>query len=99
MKNKKIQLSKGEAIGYSVSCGPFNVIFATTGEGMITCGAFDVVALEKFDFPAIKMKKESGIKTIDDLVEAEAVVVNALAQERGIIEGMSGIECLEKLQN
>jgi len=98
MESKKIQLSNGEAQGYSAPCGPFNVIFATTGKGMIACGAFDVIALEKFNFPAVKMTKEGGIKTIDGLTEAHAVLVNTLAQAQGITEGMSGLECLEKLQ-
>lgn len=97
MIQEKIQLLQGEAMGYSAPCGPFNVLFATTGKGMIACGAFDVTALENFNFAAVKMKKEGGIKTIAGLLDAKAVLVNNLAKDRGVVEGMSGRDALEKL--
>ncbi|MFC1808698.1 YunC family protein [Candidatus Omnitrophota bacterium] len=97
MKERVISLLSKEARGYTVSCGPFNIIFATTGAGLIGCGAIDVCALEKFNYPAVKMQKESGIKTIDDLLEADVVLVNSCAKECGVTEGMNGNEALEKL--
>jgi uncharacterized protein YunC (DUF1805 family) len=96
MESKKIKLKNGEATAYCVPCGPFNVIFAETGKGMIACGAFDVIALEKFGFPAVKMKKDGGIKTIDGLLAAEAALINAQAREKGIREGLRGRDVLEK---
>ncbi|MBN1493045.1 MAG: DUF1805 domain-containing protein [Candidatus Omnitrophica bacterium] len=96
MESKKVKLSNGMAMAYSVPCGPFNIIFATTGKGMVACGAFDVIALEKFNFPAVKLKKDGGIKTINGLLEAEASIVNKQALGYGVTAGMNGRAVLEK---
>ena len=92
---KIIQLSNGQAKGYSVDAGPFNVLFCTTGKGMVACGAFNIQALAKFDYPAVRV--QSPVKTIEDVLDAPAAEINELAACLGIKEGMSGRECLEKM--
>ena len=65
---------------------------------MVACGALDVVALERFNYPAVKVKaKGTSIATVDDLLAGEVREVNHFAQQRGIKAGMSGREALEKI--
>lgn len=88
-----IKLDGGTAKGYSINAGAINIIFATTGKGMIACGAFNVAALEKFGYPAVRM--QSPIRTIDELLGASAAQVNQYAAALGIDEQMTGRQCLE----
>jgi uncharacterized protein YunC (DUF1805 family) len=94
-----IQLEKGRADGYVVPLGSFHLVWAATRQGMIACGAFDVAALERFRYPAARLKGAGGaaIATIEDLLNGEVREANAFAAEKGIVPGMSGREALEKL--
>lgn len=90
-----IQLKNGVAKGYCIDAGAFNVIFCTTGKGMVACGAFNVEALGKFGYPTVRV--QSPVKTIEDVLEAQVVEVNPQAVELGITEKMTGKESLEKM--
>ena len=79
---------------YVVETGPFNLVFILTKNGLIGCGAFDVKALEKFDYPAVKI---AGVATIEDLLEGRVIEVNDPATTRGVLEGMSGRDTLDFL--
>ncbi len=95
--HKKIQLSNRTADGYAIPMGPVNLVFITTEEGMIGCGAFDIDALEQFGIPAAKMKPVVGpsIATIDEILDAVVKEGNEPAVKRGIKPGMNGKEALE----
>ncbi|MCQ1539218.1 DUF1805 domain-containing protein [Methanocalculus taiwanensis] len=96
---KTIQLKNRIAEGYAIPVGPVNLVFITTEEGMIGCGAFDIAALERFGIPAAKMKPVAGpsIATIDEILDANVKEVNKPAAECGITPGMIGKEALELL--
>ena len=94
MKHEKIQLGEREADGYVIECGPFNIVSINTDKGMIGCGAFDVMALDRFAYPAARI---SGVATCEDLLAGTIKQANEHAQELGIREGMTGREALEKL--
>jgi uncharacterized protein YunC (DUF1805 family) len=65
----------------------------------VRCGVLEVLALEKFGYPAAKVKaKGASVSTIADLLEGEVIVVNAPAQILGVRAGMSGREALERLK-
>ena len=91
MHHEKVQLPGKEADGYVIECGPFNIVSINTDVGMIGCGAFDVIALDNFKYPAARI---SGVATVDDLLEGTIKQANEHAQERGIQEGMTGKEAL-----
>ncbi len=97
MINEKVNLTSGVADGYIVPLGTVNLVFAKTGSGMIACGAFDVMALDKFNYPAAKMKSNHGgpIATVEDLLNGVVREANASAGKRGVKEGMTGKEALE----
>ena len=70
-----------------------------TDAGMVGCGAFDVAALEKFGYPAARVKPSKGpsITGIPDLLEGIVKDANGPAQSRGVKVGMTGREALGRL--
>ncbi len=99
MKSQPIKLGNKNATGYEIPIGPVNLVFAVTDVGLAGCGAIDVAALEKFNYPAARIKAvgKPGIVTLDDLLAGEVKEANAGAQKRGVTVGMSGRDALERL--
>ncbi|MBN2734418.1 MAG: YunC family protein [Methanomicrobiaceae archaeon] len=96
MQNIKVSLKGKEAEGFVIPLGDVNLVFVKSKNGMIGCGAFDVMALEKFGYPAAKVKpKENSVKDIDDLLNGEIVAVNPSGEKAGVKTGMSGKEAAE----
>ena len=95
---EKIKLSKKEADGYVIPMGSFSIVFARTDTGMVGCGLFDVSVFDKFTYPAVRVKAKAGlIATIEDLLDAEVIMLNKSAEKRGIAAGMTGKDALERL--
>ena len=94
MHHERVALSNKEADGYVIAAGPFNVVSIHTDNGMVGCGAFDVMALDRFDYPAARM---SGVARVRDLLTGTISQANQSAQALGIREGMTGREALELL--
>ena len=97
MDIERINLPNGKtAEGYEISLGVVNLVFIKTDEGMIACGAFNVAVLDKFSYPAVRIKSKDGspISTPDDLLNGVAVEVNKSAAARGIETGCSGKDAL-----
>jgi uncharacterized protein YunC (DUF1805 family) len=98
-RHEIVVLGAKRADGFVIPLGPANLVAVMTDVGMVACGAFDVLALERFDYPAAKAKATRGdtIVTVSDLLVAEVTVVNAAAARRSIAAGMSGRDALERL--
>ncbi|TAJ45867.1 DUF1805 domain-containing protein [Methanofollis fontis] len=93
-----IPLREREAAGYVIPLGPANLVFAKTENGLLGCGAFDVDALERFGYPAARIRPSGeSVRDIDDLLNGTVAAANAPARARGITPGMSGAEALERL--
>lgn len=99
MISEKIKLSKKYAQGYCIPLGSINLVFVHTDIGMLGCGAFDIHALDKFSYPAAKVKTLSGdpIIKISDIINGVIKEANRKAQELGINEGMPVADALEKI--
>jgi len=99
MCDVKVQLPGKVARGLVFPLGPANLVAVVTDNGMVGCGAFDVAALEKFQYPAARVRPSKGdsIATIDDLLEGIVKDANGPAQARGVKIGMTGREALGKL--
>lgn len=99
MEGIRIPLREKEAEGFVVPLGPANLVFAKTDLGLVGCGAFDVAALERFDYPAARVRPGDGssIRDLDDLLAGIVAVANEPAAKRGISPGMTGREALELL--
>jgi uncharacterized protein YunC (DUF1805 family) len=99
MKQTTVKLSRKQAEAFEIPLGNVNLVFAKTDVGMIACGAIDVMALDRFDYPAARVKATRGpvIATVDDLLAGEVREANASAQRLGIQPGMPTRTALEKL--
>jgi uncharacterized protein YunC (DUF1805 family) len=85
--------------GHVIPIGQVNLVFARAENGLVGCGAIDVIALEKFQIPAAKVRPVSApsVSTISDLLAGEIVAVNQFAQAKGITIGMNGKDALIRL--
>jgi uncharacterized protein YunC (DUF1805 family) len=63
-------------------------------KGFVMCGFLNVDAAEKLGVTAAMV---SGVKTFDDVLEAEVKAVTSKAEMRGIRRGMTGLEALRLL--
>jgi len=99
MVHQKVQLTNKQADGYIIPLGPANIVCVITDVGMVGCGAFDVMALDAFGYPAVRVKSTSGnpIAVIDDLLAGVVKETNTEAVKLGINIGMSGKEALDLL--
>lgn len=97
MVHEKVKLSNKQADGYVIPLGSINLVFVVTDKGMVGCGAFDVAALNNFNYPAVKIKSQSGkpVATIGDLLDGVVKEANSEAAKRGVTAGMSGRDALE----
>ncbi len=94
-----VKLTNKDADGYVIPIGKANIVCVITDTGMAGCGAFDVLALDSFTYPAVKIKSSTGntIATIDDLLAGTVKEVNKEAAKFGIKVGMTGREALDLL--
>jgi uncharacterized protein YunC (DUF1805 family) len=99
MVHEEVWLAHKRADGYVIPLGPVNLVCVVTDVGMVGCGAFDVAALDKFDYPAARVRATRGtsVATIDDLLVGEVKDANTAATKLGVQLGMSGREALERL--
>jgi len=95
--HERVHLSRKIADGYIIPLGMVNLVSVVTDNGMVGCGAFDVKALDAFDYPAARAGRDDAglIATIDDLLTGIIKEVNEAARKRGVNIGMSGKEALE----
>jgi uncharacterized protein YunC (DUF1805 family) len=95
MKSEIIRIGKKEIEGFVIPIGKVNLVFARTDKGLVGCGAFDVMALEKFGYAAAKVRpKGESVGDLDDLMNGEIAAVNPSAEKLGIKEGMSGKDAI-----
>ena len=99
MDQEIIDLGEKKARGYVIPLGPVNLVNAVTDRGMVGCGAFDVMALNNFGYPAARVRpsKGSSISTIEDLLEGIVKEANPAAEELGVRIGMTGRQALDLL--
>jgi uncharacterized protein YunC (DUF1805 family) len=98
MKGEIIRLGKKEIEGFVIPIGTVNLVFARTEKGLVGCGAFDVMALEKFGYAAAKIKpKGESVRDLEDLMIGEITAANSSAEKLGIKEGMTGKDALALL--
>ncbi len=99
MDHEIVELAGKQARGYVIPLGPANLVFIVTDKGMVGCGAFDVVVLNSFGYPAARVRpsKGSSIASIEDLLNGIVKEANPAAEKRGVRMGMSGRQALDLL--
>ncbi len=99
MIQQKVPLRNSEGLGYVLPAGPISIVHVVAAHGMVGCGAFDVLALDKFGYPAARVRPATGtsVTSVEDLLEGIIREANEAAQRRGIAVGMTGKEALDLL--
>ncbi|PIQ89153.1 MAG: hypothetical protein COV72_04510 [Candidatus Omnitrophica bacterium CG11_big_fil_rev_8_21_14_0_20_42_13] len=99
MQHIKVKLARKEADGYVIALGPVNLVSVVTDVGMLACGAFNALALDKFNYPCGCVSSPNGkpVANIDDLLESAVMEANNSAQRLGIRIGMNAREALDKM--
>ena len=99
MQQHTVRLKNSDGEGYVIPLGPVNLVCVVASKGLVGCGAFDIGALARFDYPAAKVRptRSASIESIDDLLAGEIREVNPFAEKMGIKIGMSGKEALDLL--
>jgi uncharacterized protein YunC (DUF1805 family) len=94
-----IRLKNSEATGFVAPLGPVNLVWVVAPKGLVGCGAFDVRALERFGYPAARVRaiKNSSVENLEDLFSGEISEANREAEHIGIAVGMNGREALNLL--
>lgn len=85
-------------LSVSVKLPKTNLLVVTSDKGYIMCGALDVALLnEKLKDRKVIAGRATGVKTIDQLLEAPLESVTYEAEACGIHKGMIGKEALLKM--
>lgn len=94
MKQENIQLGEQTFSGISVSTTKANLLMIKSEKGFLGCGYFNLEVAEKLD-EAVALV--TGVKTFDDMLNAEVFAVSSAATACGIKIGMKGSEALPLL--
>jgi len=99
MQQMNVKLTGKVGKGFIIPLGPANLVAIRTDMGLVGCGAFDVAALDKFSYPAAKVRPAIGpsIVDTDDILNGIVSEANRSAIGRGIRNGMTGREALDLL--
>ena len=67
--------------------------------GVVGCGIYDIAVADEFGmaFALAKGSPEHPLREPEDLFEARIVAVSQAARDRGVCEGMTGLEALDRL--
>jgi uncharacterized protein YunC (DUF1805 family) len=93
-----ITLENGTAIGVSVKYPKTTLLSIATSIGYVMCGVLNIDALDTLHPERqIIAARVTGVRQIEDLLEAKVSEVTKRAEEIGIQPGMTGKEALEKM--
>ncbi len=85
-------------IGIEVKLPRTTLLVITSDVGYIMCGALDVALLnEKLSERQIIAGRATGVRTLDQLLEAPLESVTTEAEKLGVVIGMSGREAMLKM--
>jgi len=62
MLTERVPLQNSIGEGFVIPLGPVNLVGVVARNGMVGCGAVDVAALEKFGYPAARVRPSTGTK-------------------------------------
>ncbi|MNH99867.1 hypothetical protein D3C73_526490 [compost metagenome] len=95
-----IQLEGYTAIAIEVKLPKTTLLVVTTDKGYIMCGALDISLLNAhLKDRHIIAARATGVKTIQELLDAPLESVTYTAEDLGIIAGMTGREAILKMMS
>lgn len=93
-----IEIEGHTFLSISVALPKTNLLVVTSDKGYIMCGALDVALLnDKLKDRKIIAGRATGVKTIEQLLEAPLESVTYEAEAYGIHKGMIGKEAMLKM--
>ncbi|GIQ69896.1 DUF1805 domain-containing protein [Xylanibacillus composti] len=85
-------------IGIEVKLPKTTLLVITSDKGYIMCGALDVALLnEKLQDRKIIAGRATGVRTLEQLLDAPLESVTTEAEKMGIVKGMSGRDAMLKM--
>ncbi|MEW9698249.1 YunC family protein [Paenibacillus sp. SI8] len=98
MRVEPILLEGHTAIAIEVKLPKTTLLVVTTDKGYIMCGALDVALLnERLRDRNIVAARATGVRTIEELLDAPLESVTHTAEDLGIEAGMTGREAILKM--
>ncbi|WP_284641263.1 YunC family protein [Paenibacillus silviterrae] len=98
MRVEPVELEGRIALAIEVKLPKTTLLVVTTDKGYIMCGALDVGLLnEKLKDRRIIAGRATGVRTIEDLLEAPLESVTYEAEALGIVAGMKGRDAVMKM--
>lgn len=95
---KPIQIGDRTVMGITVELPKTTLVIVTTDKGYIMCGALDVALLnERLRARNIIAGRATGVRTLEDLLEAPLESVTHTAEEMGIVPGMKGSDAIVRM--
>ncbi|MFC5452023.1 YunC family protein [Paenibacillus aestuarii] len=98
MRVEPILLEGHTAIAIEVKLPKTTLLVVTTDKGYIMCGALDVALLnERLSDRNIIAARATGVRTIQELLDAPLESVTYTAEDMGIVAGMTGREAIIRM--
>ncbi|WP_281885540.1 YunC family protein [Paenibacillus sp. YYML68] len=98
MRMEPIEIQGRTALAIEVKLPKTTLLVVTTDQGYIMCGALDVGLLNaKLKDRGIIAGRATGVRTIQELLEAPLESVTHKAEELGIRAGMKGSDAVARM--
>jgi len=85
LKKQTIVFEKGEVIGYSIDLGNAPLLLIQAKKGYVMCGYLNMNTANKLGDIAGKV---TGVKTLDEMLNADVIEVSENATLLGLKQGM-----------
>lgn len=93
-KATQIKLDKGQATGFLIELGTAPLILIKAKKGYVMCGYLNMNAANKLGDIAGRV---TGVKSFDDVLNADIVEVSENAKKIGLKEGMKARDFLNAI--
>jgi len=98
VRMEPIRIGEWTAVGVEVRLPGTTLLAVTAGNGYIMCGALDVALLnERLSDRHIIAGRATGVRTLEQLLDAPLESVTGTAEEMGIMAGMIGKEAVRAM--
>ncbi|MFN0118163.1 MAG: YunC family protein [Elusimicrobiota bacterium] len=94
MKNIDIDLNGQIIKGIEIKFSKAPLVLAKAKSGFVMCGYLNLETAEKLGDAAAVVR---GVMTVEDLLKAKIQGFTSFAAQKGVKEGMTGKEALEKM--
>ena len=94
MNTLEIQIDNKKGLGIEIPLPMAPLVLVKGAHGFVMCGYLNVEVAEKMGEAAAVVR---GVKTIDDLLNADIVAATSAAVQKGVSIGMTGREALSRL--